>query len=163
MGPADELTGLDQWLKNSSKSNHSYSRVMAAVSGSWGWLEKNGAVGGLPTLDFPELSMFGRCPWGGFGANPIPASLQTDWDAHGKLITGGMPYTEGLYLDMNQVFRHQQYAGAPRGSCSTGFAPRRAVHGGLLHGGVADLFNADVRSILMVLWCISKVNIGQAL
>ena len=95
MGPADELTGLDQWLKTkaSSGTKSNYTRVMSAVAGSWSWLEKNGPVGGLPTLDFPELSMFGRCPWGGFGANPIPAGLQKDWDEHGHLIQGGMPYT----------------------------------------------------------------------
>lgn len=31
--------------------------------------------------------------------------MQRDWDAHGQLISGGMPYAEGIYLDMNQVGR----------------------------------------------------------
>jgi len=53
--------------------------------------------------------MFGRCPWGGYGANPIPASIQADWDSHGHLITGGMPYQEGIYLDINQVTRQGLY------------------------------------------------------
>lgn len=56
-----------------------------------------------------KLQMFSGCPWGGYGANPIPAAMQADWDQHGKLITGGMPYSEGIYLDMNQVMRQQQY------------------------------------------------------
>jgi hypothetical protein len=49
--------------------------------------------------------MFSGCPWGGYGANPIPTAMQTDWDQHGSLISGGMPYSEGIYLDMNQVMR----------------------------------------------------------
>ena len=86
-----------------------WTHVMSAVSGGFQWLEAHGPVGGLPTLDFPELSMFSGCPWGGWGANPIPTEMQHDWDANGKLITGGMPYSEGIYLDINQVLRQQQY------------------------------------------------------
>lgn len=35
--------------------------------------------------------------------------MQNDWDQHGSLISGGMPYSEGIYLDMNQVMRQRQY------------------------------------------------------
>ena len=58
--------------------------------------------------------MFSGCPWGGYGANPTPNAMQSDWNTHGSLISGGMPYSEGIYLDMNQVMRQQQYwAGRP--------------------------------------------------
>jgi len=30
-----------------------------------------GKVGGLPLLNFPEISMWGRSPWGGYGFNPL--------------------------------------------------------------------------------------------
>jgi hypothetical protein len=53
--------------------------------------------------------MFSGCPWGGFGANPVPTAIQADWDAHGHMIEGGMPYSEGIYLDINQALRQQQY------------------------------------------------------
>ena len=46
-----------------------------------------------------------------YGANPIPAAMQADWDAHGSLISGGAPYSEGIYLDMNQVMRQGSYWG----------------------------------------------------
>eukprot|EP01043_Picozoa_sp_COSAG02_P101067 COSAG02_NODE_37133_length_446_cov_0.711816_1_plen_148_part_11 len=35
--------------------------------------------------------------------------MQRDWDEHRDMIDGGMPYSEGIYLDMNQVMRQQQY------------------------------------------------------
>ena len=63
---------------------------MAAVAGGWDWLEQHGQLGDLPTLDFPEISMFGRCPWGGSGANPSPGFMQHDWETHGRLIAGGI-------------------------------------------------------------------------
>ena len=43
-----------------------------------------------------------------------------------------------------------QYVGAPRGPLHAGRS-KRAAPRGPHHGGVADLFNTDVRSILMVL------------
>ena len=39
---------------------------------------------------------------------------------------------------------------------STRAAPREVAPRGPLHGGVADLFNTDLRSILMVLGRVSK-------
>ena len=58
-----------------------WTHTMSAVEGGFDWLAAHGGtVGGLPVLDFPEYSMFGRCPWGGFGANPIPMAMQADWD-----------------------------------------------------------------------------------
>jgi hypothetical protein len=32
----------------------------------------HGVPGGLPLLNFPEISMWGMSPWGGYGANPLP-------------------------------------------------------------------------------------------
>jgi hypothetical protein len=55
------------------------------------------------------MMLFSGCPWGGRGANPIPSAIQEDWDTHGHLITGGMPYAEGIYLDVNQILRQQMY------------------------------------------------------
>ena len=42
-------------------------------------LEK-GVPGGLPLLNFPEISMWGQSPWGGYGANPLPGRFQRLWN-----------------------------------------------------------------------------------
>jgi len=105
---ADEYGGLDAWLR-ANNNDSAWTNIMAAVPSGFTWVEKHGGVGGLPTLDFPEYSMFSGCPWGGKGANPIPTAVQQDWAAHANIITGGMPYQEGIYLDMNVVLRQQLY------------------------------------------------------
>lgn len=60
-----------------------------------------------PIVNFPEISMWGLAPWGGFGANPLPERFQRLWDSVRHLVRGGLPYSEGLYEDINKV----QYAG----------------------------------------------------
>jgi hypothetical protein len=92
---------------------------------------KNGVPGGLPVIGFPEISMFGAAPWGAFGANPFPARLQAYWDAAGPVMAGGMPYSEGIYEDLNKVICACLYWGGrfpPRMRCantSPTSSPRR--------------------------------------
>ena len=51
-----------------------------------------------------------RCdPWGGYGANPMPAHLQQLWDAAGAHLQGGFPYSEGIYEDINKAICAQYY------------------------------------------------------
>ena len=68
---------------------------------------RNGQMpGGLPRVTFLDISMFdtGGCgPWGGFGANPIPAQFQEVWDRTCQQLAGGFCYSEGIYEDMNKV------------------------------------------------------------
>lgn len=59
--------------------------------------------GGLPLLSFPEISMWGADPWGGFGANPLPTHYQELWDVGKKTLAGGFPYSEGIFEDLNKV------------------------------------------------------------
>ena len=68
-----------------------------------------GSPGGLPLLNFPEISMWGQGPWGGYGANPFPGRLQARWNAEGKYLSGGFPYSEGTYDDINKVVCAQFY------------------------------------------------------
>lgn len=56
-----------------------------------------------PLLNFPEISMFGASPWGGFGANPMPKLLEGLWQQYGDKLVGGMPYSEGIFEDINKV------------------------------------------------------------
>jgi hypothetical protein len=71
-------------------------------------LEK-GVPGGLPLLNFPEISMWGMSPWGGYGANPLPERAQALWNQVADKVSGGFPYSEGVYEDLNAVIYSQFY------------------------------------------------------
>ena len=62
-----------------------------------------GVPGGLPLLNSPEISMWGMIPYGGFGANPFPGRIQRLWNEVKMACSGGFPYLEGLYADIDQV------------------------------------------------------------
>jgi hypothetical protein len=81
-------------------------------------LEK-GVPGGLPLLNFPEISMWGQSPWGGYGANPLPGRLQRLWDQTQKKLSGGFPYSEGIYEDLNKVICSQLYWDPARPAAET--------------------------------------------
>ncbi|MCG3147452.1 MAG: hypothetical protein PCFJNLEI_00892 [Verrucomicrobiae bacterium] len=68
---------------------------------------QHGMPGGLPGVNFPEISMNGMWPWGGFGANPRPAHWQKYWDTAGAKLAGGFPYSEGIFEDLNKVIQLQ--------------------------------------------------------
>lgn len=63
----------------------------------------------FPLLNFPEISMYGMGPWGGFGANLQPARLQQVWDSVRLWLAGGFPYSEGIYEDLNKAICLQLY------------------------------------------------------
>lgn len=56
-----------------------------------------------PIVNFPEISMWVLFPWGGRGANPLPKRFQAIWDSTKHIISGGMPYSEGMYEDISKV------------------------------------------------------------
>ncbi|MBE6589763.1 MAG: hypothetical protein E7643_06250 [Ruminococcaceae bacterium] len=56
-----------------------------------------------PIINFPEISMWGLIPWGGFGANPLPTRFQEFWDSSKHLLSGGLPYSEGVYEDISKI------------------------------------------------------------
>jgi len=66
-------------------------------------------VAGLPTVGFPEISMGGMFPWGGFGASPQPQHFQAAWNAVKDQEAGGYPYSEGIFEDINKVVWAQLY------------------------------------------------------
>ncbi len=63
----------------------------------------HGAPGGAKLLNFPEISMYKSFPWGGYGANPLPRHIQSLWDSAGSKLSGGFPYSEGIYEDLNKA------------------------------------------------------------
>lgn len=56
-----------------------------------------------PVVNFPEISMWGLYPWGGFGSNPLPKRFQRIWDSAKHVLLGGMPYSEGIYEDILKI------------------------------------------------------------
>ena len=68
-----------------------------------------GVPGRLPLLNFPEISMWGNWPWGGFGANPLPTRFQRLWDQVKHVVQGGFPYSEGIYEDLSKAVVVQFY------------------------------------------------------
>ena len=67
------------------------------------YLLTEGVPGNLPLINFPEISMFGQHPWGGYGTNPAPAHFEELWGRIKHLAAGGAPYSEGIYEDLNKA------------------------------------------------------------
>ncbi|HPA20420.1 MAG TPA: hypothetical protein PLU30_21900 [Verrucomicrobiae bacterium] len=72
-------------------------------------LARRGAPGGLPILNFTEISMMRMFPWGGFGANLSLGMIQSMWAKYGARMSGGFPYSEGIYEDLNKFACLQLY------------------------------------------------------
>ena len=69
----------------------------------------HGVPGNLPLLNFPEISMADSHPWGGYGANPSPARLSNLWAQTQGKLSGGYPYSEGIFEDINKCIALQLY------------------------------------------------------
>ena len=78
--------------------------IMAEFPGKFpDYILQNGVPAGLPLLGFPEISMFQSAPWGGFGANPLPRYIEAMWQEAGAVLSGGFPYSEGIFEDLNKA------------------------------------------------------------
>lgn len=66
---------------------------------------------GVPVLSFPEISMKGAVPWGGFGANPYPAAIKEKFAKVTEFVDGGFAYSEGIFDDINKAVVLALYAG----------------------------------------------------
>ena len=116
---------LSTWLFDYGRPQGEWDGLAARIGEERAWIDcilagchdllfpehilKHGVPGGLPLLNFPEISMRGMVPWGGFGANPQPAGLQRLWEREGALIAGGFPYSEGIFEDFNKAVMGQFY------------------------------------------------------
>lgn len=58
--------------------------------------------GGKRMIAFPEISMHGAYPWGAYGANPMPSRFSNNYLSNGNLYCGALPYSEGIYEDINK-------------------------------------------------------------
>jgi len=73
------------------------------------YLLESGVPGRLGLLNFPEISMFGMNPWGGYGANSAPAHFEKLWGRIKHVAVCGAPYSEGVYEDLNKAIYAQFY------------------------------------------------------
>jgi hypothetical protein len=67
-----------------------------------------------PLTWFPEISMWGMEPWGGYGANPLPTLCTRLRERLGAQTQGGWPYSEGIYEDLNKFLWCQFYVSPER-------------------------------------------------
>lgn len=58
---------------------------------------------GVQLVTFPEISMWGRAPWGGFGATPLPKRFSALFGEIAHLADGGILYSEGIFEDFNKA------------------------------------------------------------
>ena len=63
----------------------------------------------LPIVGFPEISMHETFPWGGFGATPLTARADAQWNGVRSYSAGGFPYSEGIYEDLTKAVCAQLY------------------------------------------------------
>ena len=66
-------------------------------------IRSHGLPAGKQMIAFPEISMYGGKPWGGFGANPLPHFLQSSNDCGEKIYSGISCYSEGIFEDINKT------------------------------------------------------------
>jgi Glycosyl hydrolase family 67 N-terminus len=104
-----EWDGLEEKFKRQRPQWVDY--IMADETGGLqryvGNPRKHQVPGGFPLVSFPEISMWGADPWGGFGANPLPLHHQEVWSMGRAVIAGGFPYSEGIFDDLNKVLYAQ--------------------------------------------------------
>lgn len=65
--------------------------------------------GGLPLITFPEISMRGLFPWGGWGATMLPDRLSRLYRQLEGKAKGCFLYSEGIYEDFNKAVESQFY------------------------------------------------------
>ena len=58
---------------------------------------------GHTLITFPEISMQGRFPWGGYGATPQPRRFTELWEQVRGHVDGCMLYSEGPFEDVNKI------------------------------------------------------------
>ncbi len=78
-------------------------------------LKNHETPGNIPVVGFPEVSMYGSVPWGGFGTNASPLIVQNDFDKIKFMLNkkiksrdvpvygGQFQYSEGFFAEINHT------------------------------------------------------------
>ena len=64
---------------------------------------------GHKLITFPEISMWNRFPWGGYGATPLPQHFTALWRQVKGHVYGCKLYSEGLFEDINKIIVERFY------------------------------------------------------
>ena len=105
---------LSTWLMTGAETS-TVANMVAAQPALADGLVIEGNIGpaaiglGKPIVGFPEISMHDTFPWGGFGATPLTARAQGEWNAVKGSVSGGFPYSEGIYEDITKIAYSQFY------------------------------------------------------
>ena len=70
----------------------------------------NPLPGKVELITFPEISMWGRAPWGGFGATPLLKRFSRLYGEVSHLSSGGILYSEGIFEDINKSLYANMFA-----------------------------------------------------
>ncbi len=94
-----------------------------------------------PMLSFMDISMINMRPWGGYGSNPLGDYIGTAMQIYTPLITGGWPYSEGIYEDVNK-FQWFRKCWNPKESVAEIYKEYASFHFGQnVAGKAAQLFD----------------------
>jgi len=74
-------------------------------------IKEKGIPEGTSFIDFPEISMYSCRPWGGFGGSLLADFLKKTFDGTSGLYSGGFPYSEGIFEDINKYICLSHYSG----------------------------------------------------
>ena len=66
---------------------------------------------GIEFIEFPEISMRGCSPWGGYGASHLAGFLDRTHAACKDIYSGAYPYSEGIFEDANKFIELSLYSG----------------------------------------------------
>ena len=95
----DDWEGLYRWLENHRDIRY----ILADSHGDFPKYPLEHPVpNGVKVITFPEISMWGRAPWGAYGAIAMPRRFERLFRQAERISGGFMCYSEGLYEDINK-------------------------------------------------------------
>ncbi len=74
-------------------------------------LRERGLPEGVQFVEFPEISMRGCSPWGGYGASHLAGFLDRTNETSKDIYGGAFPYSEGVFEDTNKFIELALYSG----------------------------------------------------
>ncbi|MBR2838900.1 MAG: hypothetical protein IKE55_08960 [Kiritimatiellae bacterium] len=73
------------------------------------WPLEHKLPGNVKLVTFPEISEWGRFPWGGYGATPLPKRFDRLFRQVERVASGFEYYSEGLFEDFNKLVVTELY------------------------------------------------------
>ena len=111
----DKYDNIGEWETLYKKINNGEAdfldSIMADSHGSFPKHPLNNPLPGkVELVTFPEISMWGRAPWGGFGATPLLKRFSRLYGEVSHISSGGILYSEGIFEDINKFLYADMFA-----------------------------------------------------